>query len=149
MEKRNSELIDFAIYEVLHEIVTDPDEYETYVVSIDIELLWDSFHGSGYLFFDLPELDKFDQNNMPNDSHMLLLFGYAVYNKIFDFNHTRHHSTICNEESDLNDCLDRMFLDLRTNWDSSQCTLNDYLLANWAMVVFDKDDGSFGIPLKR
>lgn len=146
MKKGELDLIEFVSRHMLMGI--DTGEYRKEIHNIGVDLLWDAFHGYSSLGLELPDTTMFDYNIIPDDSHLMLLLGHAVYNTLFEFNHVRHCSTFCNEEPALNRAADAMYLDVRANWNPKSGTLDSYLKANWRLVVFFTENDQFGIPVK-
>lgn len=136
--------------------IVDTDHYTKRVESLNVRVLYDAIRGFGLLFFnDALELAIFDSNDPPQDDHMLMALGCSIFHKILEFDAYKGQYELTYETIDFmaeeytNKALNDLLADLNTNWDSNKCTLDDYIVSNWAMVVYDSEDfGSFGIPVK-
>jgi len=160
MTKSDAELIDYVVNYVMRE--HDMEGYSARVYDMDISGIWSSFRGKGSIRFeglkdmDLHELWGFiDYNYIPSDGATLEILGYAVYLSLFEIRTNSWEDGVDWRDYDAMMAFERMFIDLRTNWDSSKSTLGEHLLANWAMVRLIKDCDSrllgrfYTVPVKR
>jgi hypothetical protein len=165
MTKSDAELIDYVVNYVMRK--HDMDGYNASVYDMDISGIWNSFRGKGCIRFDgdnskgmdLNELWGFiDYNHILSDEGALELLGYAVYLSLFEL---RTHyweggaDGVDWREYDAMTAFERMFIDLRTNWDRSKGTLDEHISANWAMVRLIENCDSrllgrfYTVPIKK